>query len=317
MGKPSNMPLDQNVAREVCQRNQSKAMLAGTISQVGTQYLVTLEAVNCAVGTSMVQTGANAANKDNVLQTVGQAASELREKLGESLASIQKYDIPLQEATTTSPGALKAYSLGLKTLGERGSGASIPHFKRAIELDPNFAQAHAFLATEYYNIGETSLASESAKRAYELRDRVTELEKLGLEMQESGFVTGDLVKDEAIGELWKHTYPRDIEAYKNVAADEISRGDFQGGLSNYQQAARINRFDSIAIATLALCYEVLNRLDEAKAILDRGLADGINPEALAGSYYDLAFLRNDAESMQKQVALCHDLLRSRNGCLVQ
>jgi len=303
MGRPESTPLTQDLAREICQRGQSKAMLAGTISQLGSQYVITLGAVNCATGSSMVQVGANAESKEKVLQALGQTASELRRKLGESLASIRTYDTPLQEATTTSLEALKAYSLGLKTLGEKGPGAAIPYFKRAIELDQNFAQAQAFLATEYGNIGEAGLASDYAKRAYELRDRVTEHEKIGLEMQESSYVTGDLVKDEETAELWKRTYPHDVEAYKDIGADQMLRGDFEGGLLNYHQAVRINRFDSIAVSSLAASYTILNRLDEAKAVLDRGLADGIDPEALAGSYYSLAFLRNDTESMQKQVAL--------------
>jgi eukaryotic-like serine/threonine-protein kinase len=303
MSKPANTPLGQNIAREVCQRSQSKVMVTGTISELGSQYVITLQAVNCAAGTSMVQAGANATGKNKVLDALGQAASELRVKLGESLGSIQKYDAPLQEATTTSLEALKAYSLGLKTLGERGVGASIPYFKRAVELDPNFALAHAFLATEYYNIGEMALASESAKRAYELRDRVTEHEKLGLEMQQTGFVTGDLVKDEKTGELWKSIYPRDVEAYKDVGSDEMYRGDFQGALQNYETAFQINRLDSLIVTNVALNSQFLNRLDDAKAVLDRGLSDGIGPEAIAVYYYLLAFLRNDSEGMKKQFDL--------------
>jgi tetratricopeptide (TPR) repeat protein len=253
-----------------------------------------------------LQAGATAESKEKVLQALGRAASELREKLGESLASIQKYDTPLREATTTSLEALKAYSLGLRTLGEKGPEASIPYFKRAIELDPNFAQAYAFLATEYGNIGEAALASDYAKRAYDLRDRVTEHEKIGIEMQESSYVTGDLVKDEETAQLWKRTYPRDVEAYKDVGADQMARGDFQDGLLSYRQALQTNRFDAIAVSSLAFCYCILNRLDEAKVVLDQGLADGIDPEALAGPYYSLAFLRNNMESMQKQVGLVMD-----------
>jgi serine/threonine protein kinase/Flp pilus assembly protein TadD len=209
MGKPANTALDQNVAREVCQRNESKAMLAGTISQLGSQYVVALDAVNCATGSFMVQTGANAESKDKVLQALGQAASELRGKLGESLASIQKYDAPLAHVTTSSLEALQSLSLGLKALGEKGNIAALPYFKRAIELDPNFASAYSLTATVYGNIGESALATEYAKHAYELRERVTEHEKLRLDNLYSSYVTGDLVKDIETVELCQHTYPRD------------------------------------------------------------------------------------------------------------
>src|SRR5579859_1496505 len=168
MGKPSNTALDQSVAREVCQRIQSKAMLAGAISQLGNQYVLSLDAVNCATGASMVQTGANAETKGKVLSALGQAASDLRGKLGESLASIQKFDTPLHQTTTNSLDALKAFSLGLQTLGEKGNVAAIPFFKRAIELDPNFAMAYGLTAVTYGNIGESALAADYAKRAYSL-----------------------------------------------------------------------------------------------------------------------------------------------------
>jgi thioredoxin-like negative regulator of GroEL len=198
---------------------------------------------------------------------------------------------------------LKTYSLGIKILEEKGGTAAIPYFKRAIELDPNFASAYAFAATEYWNIGESGLASEYGKRAYELRERVTEREKLDLEVMQTSFITGDLVKDEQAVELWKRTYPRDLEAYKDAAVDKGLRGDFQGNLQELQRAMQINRFDSIVVGTLAGAYVGLDRLDDAKTVLDQGLANGIDPAALASNYYMLAFVRNDTDAMQKQLAL--------------
>ena len=303
MGKPANTVMSQDVAREVCQRNQSRAMLTGAISAVGSQYEVTLEAVNCVTGDALARVGATASNKDKVLDSLGQTASEMRGKLGESLASVQKYDIPLSQVTTTSLEALKTYSLGIKALDEKGPTAAIPYFRRAIELDPNFASAYALAATEYGNLGESVLASEYAKRAYELREGVTEREKLALEVQQTSYITGDLVKDEQIVELWKHTYPRDVEAFKDAAADKMSRGDFQGSLEDSQKAVQLDRFDYIAVGNLAGAYAALNRLDDAKAVLDHGLTNGIDPAAAAGSYYSLAFLRNDRDRMQKQLVL--------------
>jgi eukaryotic-like serine/threonine-protein kinase len=303
MGRPSNTPLTQDVAREVCERRQSKALLTGTISQLGPQYVVTLEAVNCSTGASLLRVGADASAKDNVLSALGKAASELRGKLGESLASIQKFDAPLPQATTSSLEALKAYSLGLKAIAEKGSAAGIPFLKRAIELDPNFTEAYSLLAVMYGNIGETFLASEYAHRAYELRDRVTEHERLAISTLESSYVTGDLVKDEQVVDLWKQTYPRDVGVYNDAGVDKQLRGDYQGGLQDFLQGVRLYPNSTITIDNLATSYFALNRLDEAKGVLDQGLAHGIAPESLASDFYALAFLRNDEDGMQKQFAL--------------
>ena len=304
MGRPANTPLSRDVASEVCQRNGAKAMLAGTISAVGNQYLITLDAVNCASGAALAQAGANAPNKEKVLAALGEAATELRGKLGESLASVQKYDRPLSEVTTNSLEALKTYSLGMKSIGEQGSVAAIPYFKRAIDLDPNFAAAYQILAVMYGNIGEVTLATENAKRAYELRDRVTEHERLYLEILESSYVTGDLVKDEQGVELLKHTYPR--EGQNDASADKMARGDYQDSILDSQQALQIHRTDSIATGNLWQAYAALNRFDSAKAVLDQGIANGVDPTALAWFSYMSAFLRNDTDTMQKQVALVTD-----------
>jgi serine/threonine protein kinase/Flp pilus assembly protein TadD len=304
MGRTSNTSLTQDVAREVCQRTHSKAMLTGTISQLGNQYVVTLEALNCSTGVSLLRVGADASAKDNVLPALGKAASELRGKLGESLASIQKFDTPLPQATTSSLEALKAYSLGLKAIGEKGSGAGIPFLKHAIELDPNFAEAYSLLAVMYGNIGETRLASEHAHRAYELRDRVTEHERLAISVLESSYVTGDLVRDEQVVDLWKQTYPRDFGVYNDAGVDKDLRGDYQDGLQEFLQGLRLNpNAASITYDNLATSYIALNRLDEARGILDQGLGHGVAPESLAGDFYALAFLRNDEKGMQKQFAL--------------
>ena len=303
MGRAPNTALTPDVAREVCQRTQSKAMLTGTISELGSEYVVTLEAVNCSTGTLLVRVGADAAAKENVLTALGKAASDLRGKLGESLASIQKFDAPLQQATTNSLEALKAYNLGMKAVGEKGSGAGIPFFKRAIELDPNFADAYSILAVMNGNIGETALANEYAHHAYELRDRVTEHERLAISILESSYVTGDLVKDEQVAELWKQTYPRDGSVYNDVGADKNLRGDYQGSIPDLQQGLRLSPNSSITYDNLATSYLALNRPGEAKAVLDQGPAHGIVPEAIAIDYYALAFLRNDEDGMQQQFAL--------------
>jgi len=264
---------------------------------------VTLEAVNCVTGASLERAGAKAESKEKVLDALGKATSDLRGKLGESLASVQKYDVPLEQATTSSLEALKTYSLGLKIIDEKGSAAAIPYFKRAIELDPNFAEAYWVIAVMYGNIGETELASEYAQRAYTLRDRVTELEKLDLEVTESSYVTGDLVKDEENCELHIRTYPRDPGAYVGLASDRAARGDYEGEVANVRRSLDIFPRQSIALGNLAEAYMALNRLDEAKSALDRGVAIGIGPEVFIPGYYNLAFLRKDEQGMQEQFAL--------------
>jgi hypothetical protein len=303
MGKPASAPLGQDVAREVCQRTQSKAMLTGTISGLGNQYVVTLEAVDCATGASLVRVGADAGSKEEVLQALGRAASDLRGKLGESLTSIKKFDAPLEQATTSSLEALKAYSLAGKAIDEKGSPGAIPFLKRAVELDPNFATAYSMLAVMYGNIGETALAAENAHRAYELRDRVTEAERLGISILESSYVTGDLVKDEQVAELWRQTYPRMPGVHNDVGADKNLRGDCEGSVQDFLQGLQLNPNNVIGCDNLATSYFALNKLDEVKTVLDQCLTHRINPEALATDYYVLAFFRNDNEGMQKQVSL--------------
>jgi eukaryotic-like serine/threonine-protein kinase len=303
MNRPANTLLSRDVASEICQRNSAKAMLTGSISSLGGQYPITVEAVNCTSGATLAQAGANAAAKEKVLQAVGEAASDLRTKLGESLASVQKYGTPLEDATTSSLEALRAYSLGIKALNQQGSNASIPFFKRAIDLDPNFAIAYALLATSYGNIGENSLAMENAQRAYSLRDRSSVKERLYLDTLNSSYVTGNLPEDERNVELILRTYPRDLGPYVDASADKIERGDYENSILAAQQALQLDRTHSIAVSNLWTCYVALNRFDAARAVLDQGIANGIDPEGLAANYYLSAFLRNDAEGMQKQVAL--------------
>jgi eukaryotic-like serine/threonine-protein kinase len=177
MGQPADTKLTPTIARELCQRTASAAVLDGSIAQIGTQYLLTLKAVNCASGESLASTEAQASDKNHVLDALGKTASEIRSKLGESLSTVQKFDTPLEQASTPSLEALKAYSLGIKTWEAKGEPEAIPFFKRAIELDPNFASAYLALGTSYYNLAQASLAVENLNKAFELRDRVSERER--------------------------------------------------------------------------------------------------------------------------------------------
>jgi tetratricopeptide (TPR) repeat protein len=207
------------------------------------------------------------------------------------------------EATTGSLEALRSFSLGVKTFDEQGTNAAIPFFKRAVDLDSNFAQAYGLLAVTYGNLGETVLSMENAKRAYSLRDRATAKERLFLDELYSFYVTGNLPEDERNSELIIRTYPREVGPYVDAGSDRMARGDYENSILASQHALQLDHAHSIALSNLSTCYMSLNRFDAAKAVLDQGVANGVGPEGLAGSYYYLAFLRNDANGMQKQMAL--------------
>jgi tetratricopeptide (TPR) repeat protein len=209
MGQPSTAHVTQDVAREVCQRTSSTAVLAGSIVQIGNRYNLIVNAVNCANGASLASSEAEADSKDHVLEALGKVASDIRGKLGESLASLQKFNAPIDEATTSSLEALKAYTLSRKIEHEQGDAATIPMGKRAVELDPNFALAYSGLAISYANLNEASLATENMKKAYDLRDRVSEREKYHIESAYYDIALGDTERAIQVSAIWVQTYPRD------------------------------------------------------------------------------------------------------------
>ena len=240
MGLPADQPITSDVARELCQRVGSKATLAGSIVNVGGEYVVGLTATNCATGDSLATEQARASRKLDVLKALDKAASQLRDKLGESLVSIQKFDTPLEETTTSSLEALKAYSLGTKTHREKGDTAAVPFFQHAIQLDPNFAMAYRALSGAYSGLGESEHATESAQKAYELREHVTERERLNIESNYYLIATGDLVKAAQVYELYVQTYPRDSRARSNLGYADWSLGRYDKALTEYREALRLD-----------------------------------------------------------------------------
>jgi serine/threonine protein kinase len=201
MGRPAGDRLTPEVTREVCQRTSSKAMLAGSIAGLGSQYVIGLKAVDCNTGDVLAEAQEQAAAKEAVLKALDAAAVRLRSKLGESLSTVQKYATPVEEATTSSLEALKAYSLGVKTGNAKGNTASLPFYKRAVDLDPNFASAYAWMSTAYFNLNEGGRAAEYARKAYDLREKVSERERFGIESGYYDFVTGELEKEAQTYEL--------------------------------------------------------------------------------------------------------------------
>ncbi len=299
MGRPANERVTVDVGRELCLRTGSKAMLSGSISSLGEPYVIGLVAVGCATGDVLDREQVEASSKPDVLKALHQVASALRAKLGESLPSVQKFDVPI-EATTSSLEALKNYSMGDTILREKGEAPSIPFLKRAIELDPNFPMAYAGLALRYLNRGEPSLALVYATKAYGLRDRVSEREKLRIAATYF-LATGELEKYTQTYELWTADYPRDFVPHNALGTIYISIGKFEKALAEYQESLRLEPDNVNGYANLGFTYFGLNRLDEAKATFDQALAHKLDGGRLRVSMYLLAFLRGDSAQMEREV----------------
>jgi len=230
------------------------------------------------------------------------AATKLRGKLGESLGSIQKFDAPIEQVTTPSLEALKAYSLSIKTYREKGDAEALPFLKRAIQLDPNFAVAYAALAISYFNLGEYTLAGENAKKAYELRDRVSEREKFRLSAIYYDFVTHDLAQTNQTYELWIQSYPRDYVPHADLGVNYIYFGRYEEGVAEHREALRLEPNSGITYGNLGGGYLALNRFDEAKATFDQALTRKLDNRDSHFGLYAVAFLHGDAAAMQQQVA---------------
>jgi serine/threonine protein kinase/tetratricopeptide (TPR) repeat protein len=300
MTRPPDTKLTPDIARELCQRTRSKAYIAGSIASLGSQYVLGLKVVNCQSGDVLAQEQTTAGGKEKVLDSLGQAASKLRGELGESLATVQKLDVPLPEATTSSLEALKAYTMAVTTLREKGDAPAIQFFKRAIELDPSFPMAYARLADVYLDLGQPSMGLEYATKAYQLRDRVSEKEKLAISASYFG-ATGEIEKEAQTYELWEATYPRDAHR-TNLANDYVHMGQWDKALAEYQEAVRLPAPGVLGYADLAVVYMNLNRLEEAKSTLDEALAHKLDGGFLRQIIYLLAFLQGDAARMEQQVA---------------
>ena len=305
MGRPAGDRLTPEVTREVCQRTGSKAMLAGSIAGLGSQYVITLDAINAATGDTLAQVQGQADSKELVLKTLDKATTDLREKLGESLASIQKFDKPLEEATTSSLEALKTYTLADAKHSAGDDLASIPLYKRAVELDPNFAIAYARLGTVYGNFGQVDTAEGYRKKAFELKDRASERERLYIT---SHYYSdgGQLEKGIAAYELFKQTYPREVTPYVNLGVTYAQLGEFEKSLENAKEAMRVDPEESRGYGQTAVDYMGLNRPEEAKAIAKSGLQRNPAFTFLHDILANIALAQGDLATMEKEEALLHD-----------
>jgi eukaryotic-like serine/threonine-protein kinase len=300
MTRPADTKLTPEVARELCQRVGSKGYIAGTIASLGSEYVIGLQAVDCRSGDTLAEEQVTAASKEKVLDTLGQAASKMRGELGESLATVQKLDVPLEQATTSSLEALQAYSLGQKAHDEKGLAAALPYHQRAITLDPNFASGYSALGSDYFSLGELGRASENYTRAFQLREHASEREKQAITANYYSYVTGELNKSVEVYQEEINSYPREIRGYANL-------GIVYAQLGEYEKASEITKqclglapnwvANYINLGNFALASQ---RLDETRQLIHEAQTRKLGNVLLHNLVYALAFLGTDSAAMAEE-----------------
>jgi serine/threonine protein kinase/Flp pilus assembly protein TadD len=306
MKQPPNTPLTPALAREVCERVQSKAYIAGSIASLGSEFVVGLKAVNCVDGDVIAQNQSTAASKERVLDVLGVAAAKLRGDLGESLATVQKYDVPLMGATTSSFEALREFSLGARAEYQGGTQVALRHYQRAVEIDPNFAEAHAGLGVMYSNLGQTAPALESPSKAFALREHTSQREKTRIEGLYYYLGIGDLPKAERAFQEQIEAYPKANSSYSNLSLMEETLGHYESALKYQQQEQLLNPTDTTGIMNEGQNLTSLNRLAEARKLLERGLALKPNVDGLHLALYMVGFAEHNTADMAKQSAWFDD-----------
>ncbi len=300
MTRPPDTPLDRDVSREVCQRSGSKAYIAGAIAKLGTDYVLSLKAVNCQSGDILAQQQVTAPAKEKVLEALSDAASNLRRGLGESLATRQKFDVPLEQATTSSLQALKEYSLQYKAMREKGSAVALPHGLRAIELDPKFALAYWAVGGNYSDIAEYGQAREYYRKAFEFRDRASERERLLIAGYYYLDVTGELEKAAQTYQEWVDSYPRDYVAYGSLAMAQSELGQHEKALETNREFLRLSPDNVIGYVNLTAALLATQKFGEAKQLLLQAQARKLDDLNIHLNLYGVSFLADDAAGMAKE-----------------
>jgi len=302
MDRPPGERLTRQVAREVCLRSDSKVLIAGSIASVGNHYVIELKAVHCQTGDTLAAASAQADNRNRVLPALGEASDQLRGRLGESLASLGKFNKPLVEATTASLEALQALTQAQKMDAQKGDAAALPYYKRAIELDPNFAMAYADLGVSYANLGQTSLAIENYKKAFDLRDRVSQRERFYIEAMYYSDVTGELERADQAYQQCIEAYPRAATPYNNLGVNYTLMGQYDKAAAASRAALQLAPDNEVPYGSLMSDYNSLNRLDESQGVFDDATAKKIDGPYLRQGRYLLAFLQGDNNAMAQQLA---------------
>ena len=301
MGRSTDDPVNKSLGREICQRASVKAMLAGSIAKLGNQYVIGLDALNCQTGDLLASEQVQAESKEAVLKALGNAASSMRQRLGESLSSLRKYDTPVEEATTSSLEALKSFTQGVANSDQGKQLEAVPQYQHAIELDPNFAGAFVGLASVYGNLGESERAIEYQQKAYDLSERVSERERFAITSTYHWVVTGDLDKETKTEESWRQAYPRDTLPLNNLTVDyAIFFGQFEKAIEIGNEAIRLNPHQTGVYGTMARAYLALKRVDEARDILERGLASNPENPSIHGPLYVVAMVQGDEAVIKRE-----------------
>jgi DNA-binding winged helix-turn-helix (wHTH) protein len=300
MMRPAGSKLTTEVTRELCQRAGSKAYLAGSIGSLGSEYVLGLKAVNCQSGDTLAEQQVATTSKEKVLDVLGEAASKMRGELGESLASLQKFDVPLAEATTSSLEALKQYSLGLRAVNEKGTAASLPYNQRAIEIDPNFAMGYVAVGDCYTNLSQPGRARDYITKAFQLREHASEREKLNITADYYSSVTGEVDKAAKAYQELIDSYPRAFKSYNNLAIELATEGQYERAMEAARQAGRLAP-DRVAWRMNLAAYTLaLQRFDETRQILHEAQARKIDDVTLHNALYALAFFGADSAAMEEQ-----------------
>jgi eukaryotic-like serine/threonine-protein kinase len=303
MGRAAGDRLTPDLAREVCLRNNCNVVLAGSIHNLGRQYVIGLKAIHCSDGEVIQQEQTEAGAKEDVLKALDQARTHMRKKLGESIVTLQKYDVPLAQATTPSLEALRAYSIARRLVRQENDVPAIPFYQRAIELDPNFAMAYASLGVSYGNIGKDVLASENVRKAYDLRDRTSDFERYVISSAYYEDVTGELQKANQVLEESSQVYPRNWEPPGQLASNFISLGQYDQAVAQGRESIRRNPNGSgVVYESLMDAYLALDRLDDAQATYQQANSQRLESLGLHTDRYALAFLRGNTAEMQRQVS---------------
>jgi eukaryotic-like serine/threonine-protein kinase len=300
MGRPSTDRITREVAAELCLRTGSKAFILGSISNLGGQYVIGVDAIGCSTGDTLAKEQEQAAGKQDILKALNSAASKLRTQVGESLSSVQKFDVPV-EATTPSLEALKAFSMGISTFRAKGNAEAIPFYKRAIELDPNFAVAYASLGVVYNNLGQASLAGENLKKAYELRDRVSEREKYRITSTYYETATGEIEKATQVFEMWAKSYPQDAVPPGNLGVIYAILGQYDKAEPELVAALRLEQ-TAVGYADLVELYLTIGQTEKAEATIQEARKNNFESDLLHLFMYQIAFLKGNREEMARQLA---------------